>query len=129
MQALHALALKPIVETIGDRNSYGFREGRSCADAIGQCFCALAKSYAPVWVLEGDIKACFDEIDHTALVGRVRHRIGDKRVLGLVTHDDQIKQVDTLIKQHLANNPEATVDDALDAIFTVGINVIEAATL
>lgn len=43
--------------------------------------------------------------------------------------DDQIKQVDTLIKQHLANNPEATVDDSLDAIFTVGINVIEAATL
>src|SRR5205814_7392186 len=37
------------------------------------------------WVLEGDIKACFDEIDHTALMGRVRRRIGDKRVLGLVT--------------------------------------------
>lgn len=54
MQALHALALKPIAETLGDRNSYGFREGRSCADAIGQCFCALAKSYAPVWVLVGD---------------------------------------------------------------------------
>ena len=64
MQALHALALKPIAETLGDRNSYGFREGRSCADAIGQCFCALAKSYAPVWVLEGDIKACFDRISH-----------------------------------------------------------------
>lgn len=43
--------------------------------------------------------------------------------------DDQIKQVDTLIKQHLAANPEATVDDALDAIFTVGVNVIEAAAL
>ena len=48
MQALHALALKPVAETVADRNSYGFREGRSCADAIGQCFCALAKSYAPV---------------------------------------------------------------------------------
>ena len=46
MQALHALALKPIAETVADRNSYGFREGRSCADAIGQCFCALAKSLA-----------------------------------------------------------------------------------
>lgn len=64
MQALHALALKPISETVGDRNSYGFREGRACADAIGQCFCALAKSYAPVWVLEGDIKSCFDRISH-----------------------------------------------------------------
>jgi RNA-directed DNA polymerase len=36
------------------------------------------------WVLEGDIKACFDEIDHTALTGRVRDRIGDKRVLRLI---------------------------------------------
>src|SRR6266404_4509854 len=67
-QALHSLALKPIAETVGDRNSYGFREGRSCADAIGQCFCALAKSYAPVWVLEGDIKSCFDRISHEWLL-------------------------------------------------------------
>ncbi len=36
------------------------------------------------WVFEADIKACFDEIDHTALMGRVRHRVGDKRVLGWV---------------------------------------------
>lgn len=43
--------------------------------------------------------------------------------------DEQIEQVDALIKQHMHNNPDATVDDALDAIFTVGINVIEAATL
>jgi RNA-directed DNA polymerase len=71
MQALHALALKPIAETVGDRNSYGFREGRSCADAIGQCFCALAKSYAPVWVLEGDIKSCFDRISHQWLLANI----------------------------------------------------------
>jgi len=54
-----------------DRNSYGFREGRSCADAIGQCFCALAKSYAPVWVLEGDIKSCFDRISHPWLLANI----------------------------------------------------------
>ena len=71
MQALHALALKPIAETTGDRNSYGFREGRSCADAIGQAFCALAKSYAPVWVLEGDIKSCFDRISHKWLLANI----------------------------------------------------------
>ena len=40
------------------------------------------KSYQ--WVLEADIEACFDKIDHTALMGRVRARIGDKRVLALV---------------------------------------------
>src|SRR5882724_3472528 len=78
MQALHALALKPIAETVGDRNSYGFREGRSCADAIGQAFCALAKSYAPVWVLEGDIKSCFDRISHSWLLANIPM---DKRTL------------------------------------------------
>jgi RNA-directed DNA polymerase len=79
-QALHALALKPIAETVADRNSYGFREGRSCADAIGQCFCALAKRYAPVWVLEGDIKACFDRISHPWLLKNIPM---DKRMLRL----------------------------------------------
>jgi RNA-directed DNA polymerase len=78
MQALHALALKPIGETVADRNSYGFREGRSCADAIGQCFIALAKSYAPVWVLEGDIKSCFDRISHQWLLKNISM---DKRTL------------------------------------------------
>ena len=47
MQALHALALKPVAETVADRNSYGFREGRSCADAMGQCFCALPTIHRP----------------------------------------------------------------------------------
>lgn len=78
MQALHALALKPVAETVADRNSYGFREGRSCADAIGQCFIALAKSYAPVWVLEGDIKSCFDRISHEWLLKSIPM---DKRML------------------------------------------------
>src|SRR2546428_4522933 len=78
MQALHALALKPVAETVADRNSYGFREGRSCADAIGQCFIALAKSYAPVWVLEGDIKSCFDRISHRWLLKSIPM---DKRTL------------------------------------------------
>jgi RNA-directed DNA polymerase len=78
MQALHALGLVPIAETLADRNSYGFREGRRCADAIGQCFCALAKSYAPVWILEGDIKACFDRISQPWLL---KNSPMDKRML------------------------------------------------
>src|SRR4029078_9991256 len=60
-QALHMLALQPVAETRADKNSYGFREGRSCADAIGQCFITLAKGSSPLWVLEGDIKSCFDD--------------------------------------------------------------------
>ena len=64
MQALYKLALDPVAETTADPNSYGFRPYRGCADAIGQCFISLAKRYSPVWILEGDIKACFDEISH-----------------------------------------------------------------
>lgn len=67
MQALHLLALEPVAETQADRNSYGFRPNRSVADAIGQCFIVLAKRHSPRWILEGDIKACFDQISHAWL--------------------------------------------------------------
>ena len=69
-QALHLLALDPVVETTADRNSYGFRQRRSCADAIGQCFLAL-KSANAQWILEGDIKSCFDKISHNWLLAHV----------------------------------------------------------
>jgi len=45
MQALYLLALDPIAETTGDPNSYGFRKGRSAADAIEQCFIALGRKF------------------------------------------------------------------------------------
>jgi RNA-directed DNA polymerase len=60
MQALYLLALEPIAETKADKNSYGFRMKRSCADAIEQCFKALAKKSSAQWILEGDIRSCFD---------------------------------------------------------------------
>src|SRR6266478_6344169 len=53
-QALHLLALDPVVETTADNNSYGFRQQRSCADAIEQCFKTLSKPN-PQWILEGDV--------------------------------------------------------------------------
>jgi RNA-directed DNA polymerase len=71
MQALYLLALEPIAETTADRNSYGFRPGRSTADAIEQCFLALARKSSSPWVLEGDIKSCFDRISHEWLVANV----------------------------------------------------------
>ena len=64
MQALHLQALVPVAETLADRNSYGFRPERSTADAIEQCFTVLGKGKSPQWVLEGDIKGCFDHISH-----------------------------------------------------------------
>lgn len=71
MQALHLLALEPVSETLADTNSYGFRRDRSTADAIEQCFKVLSKKNAPQWILEGDIKACFDEISHSWLAAHV----------------------------------------------------------
>ncbi len=64
MQALYKLALGPIAETTADPNSYGFREGRSCADAVAAGFNALSKPNSATWVYEGDITGCFDNICH-----------------------------------------------------------------
>lgn len=64
MQALHALTLSPIAETFADPNSYGFRMGRCCADAHAQCYITLASRQRAGWILEADIKSCFDEISH-----------------------------------------------------------------
>jgi RNA-directed DNA polymerase len=67
MQTLYALALEPIAETMGDHISFGFRKGRSAKDACEQIFCILARKCSPTWILEGDIKGCFDNINHNWL--------------------------------------------------------------
>ncbi|WP_017104459.1 reverse transcriptase domain-containing protein, partial [Vibrio tasmaniensis] len=77
-QALHLLALEPVSETFADLNSYGFRPNRSTADAVSQCFKCLALKQSAKWVLEGDIKACFDKIGHKWLMDNI---IVDKRML------------------------------------------------
>lgn len=71
MQALYLLALAPIAETTGDPNSYGFRIERSTADAMGQLFVCLSKKVSAQWVLEADIKGCFDHINHDWLITNV----------------------------------------------------------
>lgn len=71
MQALHLMSLSPIAETTGDLHSYGFRTYRSAADAMEQIFNVLANRYSPQWILEGDIRKCFDEIDHKWLLSTI----------------------------------------------------------
>jgi len=78
MQALMALALDPIIESVSDKRSFGFRKGRSCHDACEQLFTYVSRKIAAQWVIEGDIKACFDEIAHEWLL---RHIPMDKRIL------------------------------------------------
>lgn len=71
MQTLYKFALEPIAETYADPNSYGFRIGRSTHDAIEQCFTDLNKAKSPQWILEGDIKGCFDHISHEWLLENI----------------------------------------------------------
>ncbi len=78
MQSLYAMALDPITETTGDRTSFGFRKFRSTHDACGQVFICMSRKYSPVWVLEGDIKGCFDNISHQWLLDNV---LMDKSIL------------------------------------------------
>jgi RNA-directed DNA polymerase len=83
VQASVKLVLEPIFEADFHPCSYGFRPNRRAHDAVAETRFFASRSYE--WVVEGDIEACFDTIDHTALLGRVRRRVGDKRVLALVT--------------------------------------------
>jgi RNA-directed DNA polymerase len=82
VQASMKLVLEPIFEAGFRPCSYGFRPRRSPHDAIAEIHMLATNEYSVV--LEGDITACFDEIDHQALMGRVRDRIGDRRVVGLI---------------------------------------------
>jgi RNA-directed DNA polymerase len=77
-QALYLLALDPISETTADNCSYGFRPKRGCADAIIKCFTLLARRNGAEWILEGDIKGCFDHINHEWISENIPM---DKRVL------------------------------------------------
>ena len=71
MQALYALALDPVSETTADEKSFGFRRGRSAQDACEYIFTALSRRTSPEWVLEGDIKGCFDHISHDWLIDHI----------------------------------------------------------
>jgi RNA-directed DNA polymerase len=71
MQALYLLALEPVAESTSDPNSYGFRQNRSTADAMSQLFISLSQKGSAQWVLEADIKGCFDWINHDWLESNV----------------------------------------------------------
>jgi RNA-directed DNA polymerase len=82
VQAALVLVLEPVFEADFKPGSYGFRPKRRAQDAIAEIHAFGSRNYH--WVFEADIAACFDEISHSALMDRVRRRVGDKRVLALV---------------------------------------------
>jgi len=78
MQALFLSALDPVSETTADNASYGFRLRRSCHDAIERCYIHLARKDSATWVLEGDIKGCFDHISHDWILNNI---LIDKQII------------------------------------------------
>ena len=78
MQALQLLALEPVAETTADRISFGFRKYRSPEDAREYAFRILSRKDSPQWILEGDIKSCFDKISHEWMMEYIPT---DKRIL------------------------------------------------
>jgi RNA-directed DNA polymerase len=131
MQALHALALAPIAEVRADRNSYGFREGRRCADALTYCHTVLSRKSSAPWILEGDIRACFDQISHEWLL---QHVPMDKQMLskwlkaGYMEHG-QLFPTDTgtpqggIISPLLANFALDGLEEAVKAVASKGDKV------
>ena len=78
MQSLQLLGLEPVAETKADTVSFGFRKYRGAFDAKEYTFSILCRKDSPQWILEGDIKGCFDNISHEWLTKNVTM---DKKVL------------------------------------------------
>lgn len=71
MQSLYKMALEPIAESTADSHSFGFRPGRSTKDAILLCKNIFERRRESLWVLDGDIKSCFDSISHEWLLENI----------------------------------------------------------
>lgn len=127
VQAALKLVLEPIFEADFVPCSYGFRPRRRAHDAIAEIQMFGTKGYR--WVLDADIEACFDNIDHTSLMGRVRMRVKDKRVLalvkaflkaGILTETGQMQDTDTgtpqggILSPLLANIALSVLDEHFD---------------
>ncbi len=77
------MMLEPIFEVEFHDNSYGFRPHRSAHHAVFRCQHMMKHGFS--WVIEGDVKACFDEISHKAILGALREKVMDNKFLDLVT--------------------------------------------
>jgi RNA-directed DNA polymerase len=109
VQASLKLVLEPIFEADFYPCSYGFRPNRRAHDAVAEVRMLTSHSYE--WIVEGDIKACFDEISHAALMERVRARVADKRVLALVKAflKAGILGEDRVLRENNAGTPQGSI--------------------
>jgi RNA-directed DNA polymerase len=123
VQASLKLVLEPIFEADFYPCSYGFRPNHRTHDAVAEVRFLASKSYE--WIVEGDIKACFDEISHPALLERVRQRVGDKRVLALVKAflKAGILGEDRLLRENNAGTPQGSILSPL--LSNVALSVLD----
>ena len=123
VQASLKLVLEPIFEADFLPCSYGFRPNRRAHDAVAEVRHLTSRSYE--WIVEGDIKACFDEISHSALLGRVRKRIGDKRVLTLIKAflKAGILGEDRTLRETTAGTPQGSILSPL--LSNVALSVLD----
>jgi len=78
------MILEPVFEADFVNNSNGFRPGRSTLECVLPMYQYGDRERRYEWVIEGDIKGCFDNIDHGILMKTIRRRITDKRILWLI---------------------------------------------
>ncbi len=123
VQASLKLVLEPIFEADFLPCSYGFRPNHRTHDAVAEVRFLASKSYE--WIVEGDIKACFDEISHSALMDRVRNRVADKRVLALVKAflKAGILGEDRLLRDNTAGTPQGSILSPL--LSNVALSVLD----
>ncbi len=125
VQASLKLVLEPVFEADFLPCSYGFRPNRRAHDAVAEVRYLASRSRCYEWVVEGDIKACFDEISHAALLGRVRARIEDKRVLALVKAflKAGILTEDGMLEETSAGTPQGSILSPL--LSNVALSVLD----
>jgi RNA-directed DNA polymerase len=123
VQASVKLVLEPIFEADFLPCSYGFRPKRRAHDAVAEVRHFTSHSYE--WIVEGDIKACFDEISHSALMDRVRNRVADKRVLALVKAflKAGILGEDRVLRSNDAGTPQGSILSPL--LSNVALSVLD----
>ena len=123
VQASLKLVLEPIFEADFLPCSYGFRLNHRAHDAVAEVRHLTSHSYE--WIVEGDIKACFDEISHTALMDRVRARVGDKHVLALVKAflKSGILGEDAVLRENDTGTPQGSILSPL--LSNVALSVLD----